>query len=85
MAENEEKVVVSVDMAMAKKRSEAIIEAVELKVKTSGSSLRAVLAKAGVEYSTFWRWKQNPPETLIALVAVEMAAEELAAARLEKP
>lgn len=70
-----------IDSARAAERAAQIISALEDKALASGSSFRTILARAGVEHSTYCRWKKQAPETLQKLAAIELAAEALMAER----
>lgn len=72
---------VVIDPELVKARALKLINTLEDKGKASGASFRTILALADVEHSTYCRWKKNPPETLLKIVAIEMAAEELMAHR----
>ena len=68
-----------IDEKQVRERAAKMVESIGDKVEASGFSLRKVLERSGVEQSTYFRWKNDPPETLLKLAAIDIAAEQLVA------
>lgn len=57
------------------------VQQIRDKAKEKGVSIRAACIEADVSESTFWRWEQDPPETLQKLAQLDAAIDRLADAQ----